>query len=150
MIDGGLRPTFHEMLKSGFDWQAIETGGTGKGIPDSNFCHRECGDRWIEFKATDGWVVDLSPEQIGWHKKRARYGGKTFIAVRRHHGGGPRKGHPVDQLWLYHGAAAELLKRDGIRGSEDKPYFIGVWHGGKARWAWDEIARALITAPQGR
>lgn len=144
MIDGGLRPTFHNNLKAGFHWQAIETGGTGLGIPDSNFSHPRCGDRWVEFKATSGWTIDLSPAQIGWHRRRARYGGKTFVAVRRHHDGGPRKGHAVDELWLYRGAAAALLKERGIRGSEDMPYFIGVWAGGESRWAWQEISAALI------
>jgi hypothetical protein len=144
MIDGGLRKEFHERLATGFHWQAIETGGTGKGIPDSNFCSVGGGDRWIEFKKTEGWAVDLGPEQIGWHRARARYGGRTYVAVRRRHTGGPRKGAPVDELWLAHGGAAAQLKAEGLKELEDKPYFVGRWHGGPSAWDWDAIAKALV------
>jgi len=112
MIDGGLRKLFHSKLR-GFHWQTIESGLTGRGVPDSNFCGNGI-EGWVEFKKTAVWAVGLRPEQIGWHLKRARAGGRTFIAVRRIHEGGPRKGPPVDQLWIFPGRMAEELATTGI------------------------------------
>lgn len=129
---------FHTNLKAGFHWQAIETGGTGKGIPDSNFC---CGglDRWVEFKLTDAWAVGLTPEQVGWHSERAARGGVSFIAVRRYHEGGPRKGAGVDELWMYPGKSARVVRADGLRVQP-----IVCMEGGPAKWDWDRVRRILL------
>lgn len=137
--DGGLRPLFHSRLKSGFHWQAIETGGTGRGIPDSNFC---CGgvERWVEFKVTDAWAVGLSPEQVAWHTERQARGGVTFVAVRRKHDGGVRKGSAVDELWLYSGRDARRVRADGLRVAP-----IAVFEGGPGVWDWERIRRILLS-----
>lgn len=147
MIDGGLRGTFREKLREGIHWQSIETGGTGKGIPDSNFCARWAGrgiEGWIEYKWTEAWAVGLEPEQVGWLKKRVMFGGRALVAVRRCHEGGPRKGAPQDELWLYSGLASGLLRREGL--SPDHPGFLGWWEGGKSKWDWDQIRYLLLHA----
>jgi hypothetical protein len=138
-IDGGLRKLFHTKLREGFHWQAIETGGTGKGIPDSNFC---CDgiDRWVEFKYTDAFAVGLEVEQIGWHLERAARGGVTFVAVRRVHEGGVRKGDPVDELYLYQGRDVRVIKSEGLR---HQPLYLG--RGGPAAWDWQRVRRILTT-----
>jgi hypothetical protein len=137
--DGGLRPLFKEHLPH-FDWQSIETGGTGKGVPDSNFCHLGA-EGWIEFKQTEAYAVTLKPEQVGWHDRRARHGGYTFIAVRRWHDGGPRKGVAVDELWLLSGAAAAVAKSQGLR--REARYILGIWEGGPSRWGWETISKIM-------
>lgn len=86
-------------------WQRIETGGTGLGIPDLNYC---CDgvEGWIELKSVaSGWQVGLRPEQVAWLARRERAGGRTFVAVRR-----------IESIYLYRGTAAAELKVDGLRG----------------------------------
>lgn len=112
MIDGGLRKIFRTKLRQ-FHWQAIETGGTGLGIPDSNYCVDGL-EGWVEYKKTHGFAIGLRPEQVGWHMKRARAGGLTTIAVRRQTEAGPRKGPAVDQLFMFPGAWADRLDDEGI------------------------------------
>ena len=149
VIDGDLRKIFRNKLKKGFHWQSIETGGTGLGIPDSNFCtlpaewDRVAGagrEGWVEFKQTDGWAVTLSTEQVGWHKTRAMYGGVTFIAIRRWHDGGPRKGDAVDELWIYRGMYAGELKDSGLRCGVP---CLGIYEGGPSGWCWRAVGDVL-------
>lgn len=137
-VDDGLRSLFRRHLPQ-VDWQSIESGGVNRGIPDSNFCHRGC-EGWVEFKSTKGYVVDLRPEQIGWIARRVRSGGRVWIAVRRRHDGGPRRGEPVDELYLVHGCYAKKAKLDGLRGLPSRMY-----GGGPARWDWEHVL-ATITA----
>jgi len=61
-------------------WQRIETGGTGRGIPDVFGIHQGvcC---WIELKIARGNKVKLTPEQVAWLIKFARMGARTFILV---------------------------------------------------------------------
>lgn len=139
MIDGGLRKLFHLHLRH-FDWQAIETGGVGKGIPDSNYCCKGI-EGWVEFKRTETWVVGLSPQQIGWHMRRSRAGGRTFIAVRRKYAGGPRKGIPVDQLLLYPGALAQTLMAGGF---DQGGHALCFCQKGPAKWDWGQIEDILM------
>lgn len=129
MIDGKLRQIFREELPQ-FHWQSIESGMTGAGIPDSNFCCRGV-EGWVEFKRTEGWAVNLSPFQVGWHLRRGRAGGRTFVAVRR----------KKTQLWLVRGSLARTLAEKGLR---DFP--APSWDGGRAGWPWPEVAR-LLTGP---
>lgn len=110
--DGGLRPLFKQNAP-GF-WQAIETGGTGKGIPDSHFVI-EGVSGWMEFKQTETVKVGLRPEQVAWINKYHRNGGNVFIGVRYKHDGGPRKGPAVDEFWLYSGADVLSVARAGLR-----------------------------------
>lgn len=146
MIDGGLRSTFHDKLRRGIHWQAIETGGTGKGIPDSNFCGADVGEGWVEMKLTDAWSVGLEAEQVAWLKKRILVGGRTFVAVRRQHDGGPRKGSPVDELWLCSGIWAGELKSGGLKHPD--VIWLGVWSGGPARWDWDAVRELLASSQE--
>jgi len=115
-IDGGLRSLFRTRLKKGIHWQSIETGGTGLGIPDANFKIKgSYTEGWIEYKQTDGWTVGLSAEQVGWHLRRRSVGGRTLVATRRWHDGGPRKGPAVDELWIHMGSFAAELAESGLR-----------------------------------
>lgn len=140
MIDGGLRKEFHTHLRQ-FHWQAIESGLTGGGIPDSNYCV-DGKEGWVEYKLTNTYPRlsrKLEPDQIGWHLRRARAGGRTFIAVRYRHDGGPRLGHSVDILYLYLGSAAHSLAVSGLAIAP-----IGRWEGGPSRWNWEKIGRFLL------
>lgn len=143
-IDGGLRTLFHKNLKQ-FHWQAIETGGVGMGVPDSNACAPPGIEFWVEFKTTDRWSVVLRPEQVGWLLRRSRAGGHTFIATRRAHSGGPRRGAATDELWLHGGHHAAALKAGGLKGAQP----LAMWSGGPGAWPWDAVA-ALLTAPAPR
>jgi hypothetical protein len=152
-MDDGLRPLFRERIQA--HWQSIETGGTGRGVPDSNVCLPSAGERWIEFKATAGWAVTLRPEQIGWLVTRERHGGVTFVAVRRRCDAGPRRGGAVDELHLYRGFAARELKVHGLQHSslivphEARVILArahrGLWQGGPSRWPLPEIRDILAT-----
>lgn len=140
MIDGGLRGIFHDRLRVGIHWQAIETGEVVMGVPDSNFC---CDgvEGWVEYKQTDAWAVGIRPEQGAWLSTRHMRGGRTFVAVRRWHDGGPRKGAAVDELWLCSGQYARTLRHEGLQ--SNSVVWLGVWSGGPARWDWDAVRRHL-------
>lgn len=139
-IDGGLRDLFRTKLRQGFHWQAVETGGTGLGIPDSNFCC-DFTEGWIEYKQTEGWSVGLRPEQIGWIHRRWRAGGKVWVATRRWHDGGPRRGDPVDQLWITPGGVVRELGSGGLRAVEEDST---VLEGGPSRWDWERVRGLLL------
>ncbi len=137
--DGGLRSLFRERLRVGFHWQSIETGAMGPGTPDSNFCSSGV-ERWIEYKQTSGWTPSFRTEQPGWHVRRHLAGGVTFIATRRWHDGGPRKGDAADELWIHRGMWVRELKTGGLGNAPS----LGAWAGGPAQWDWDEIRRILV------
>lgn len=141
MIDGGLRKLFHTNMPR-FHWQAIETGLTGRGIPDSNYCYTGT-EGWVEFKQTKGWAVTLAPEQVAWHLRRRRSGGMTYVAVRRHRHAGVRA-PACDELWLFNGMHARELKAQGIV----EPLATGVWYGGPGNWDWDSVAAILAPGPR--
>lgn len=128
MIDGGLRKIFRERLVD-FHWVSVESGSTGFGIPDINYCCAGA-EGWIECKATSGWAVSIQPGQVAWHLRRARHGGRTFIAVRR----------KQTQLWLIRGRDVEVLLGSGLRGCHGPS-----WEGGPGAWDWASI-RALLTS----
>jgi hypothetical protein len=130
--DGDLRAIFRRNLP-GFDLQAIETGGTGRGTPDDNYCHKGC-EGWLEHKKVSGWAVPLRPEQIGWALRRIRHGGRVWICVRR----------KDDELWMVWGRWAAELKAHGLRGLQMTPLDdLWMWNGGPARWDWTRIAQLL-------
>lgn len=151
-VDDGMRPLFRKHIPH-FHWQSIETGGTGQGIPDSNFCAPPLTplgpgfEGWIEYKATEHWSVDLLPEQIGWLMRRARTGGRVWIAVRRRHDGGPRLGPPVDELYVFPGALAKVAKAGGGLRAPDVQRATRRWQGGPLRWDWRAVAALLRTRP---
>jgi hypothetical protein len=141
-IDGGLRVIFRRHLPE-FFWTSIETGGTGRGIPDSHYIANGVAG-WVEYKQTDGWTVGLSEFQAAWLHRYARHGGRAWIAVRRVHGGGPRLGDSVDQLWLIPGAWALVARAEGLRSSHSGLVQAGAhWGGGPAKWSWEAVSRYL-------
>lgn len=133
--DGGLRTLFHNNLKRGMHWTVMENGVFSPGVPDSNFACRGV-EGWVEHKMTDGWAVTLRPAQVGWLLRRARAGGRVFVAVRRAGG----------ELWLCRGSAADKLKASGLRGNPKA--VLGVWSGGPAGWDWEEVRELLLRAPK--
>jgi hypothetical protein len=137
MSDGGLRQLFAKHLPE-VHWQGIETGGTGRGIPDLNGCVGGV-EFWIECKLTGAWAVTFEIGQVAWLERRARAGGRTFVAVRRHAPSGPRRGAAIDALYLYPGVAARTLSEKGMAGAPA----LGMWPGGPARWDWDRVSLYL-------
>lgn len=136
MIDGGLRKIFQARLPL-FHWQAIETGQTGRGIPDINYC---CNGKegWIEFKQTQGRKVSMRPEQVAWIDRRIRAGGRAFIIVRHKTTEGPRKGPAYDDLYIYEGGYVRQLMAIGL-----ESYPLKFYENGPAKWPWDEISLVL-------
>jgi len=141
MIDGGLRKLFRKHLPR-FDWTTIESGLTGQGIPDSNFCF-DGVEGWIEFKKTTAWAVEMRKEQVAWLERRNRARGRTFIAVRRYRRKGPRT-VACDELWLFPGTAARALFKNGLMDNQNPP--LGVLNGGPAKWDWHFVSKALLFA----
>ena len=145
--DGGLRQLVRKNIPD-LHWQSVETGGTGRGIPDDNFCGDSI-EGWAEHKVTATMAVDLRPEQVGWIERRRRAGGRVFIFVRRTHAGGVRKGPPVDDLWLFPGDAARALLQRGLPhypglDDGDRPTLIWATNG-PAAWPWAKIRNILLT-----
>jgi hypothetical protein len=138
--DGGLRKLFQTKFSEAH-WQSVETSGVGRGVPDSNYCFPVGIEGWVEFKQTGTDNAGLRPEQVGWISRRARRGGRVFVAIRQKHGGGPRKGVPADGLWLFHGAWVEDLHEKGIFGTAINCSCF--YEGGPAKWDWDAVRRVL-------
>jgi hypothetical protein len=140
IMDGNLRSIFRDKLKEGFHWQSVETGLTGPGTPDANFGARGV-ERWIEMKQTSGFKPHIRREQISWHLHRTAVDGVTFVAIRRWHNGGPRKGPPIDELWLCHGHYLATISKYNMTHTEIE--WLGVWVGGPNHWDWNRIADIL-------
>lgn len=132
MSDGGLRQIFQRYMPT-VHWQAIETGGTGRGIPDLNGCV-DGREFWVELKATDGWRVAIRPEQVAWIERRTRAGGNVTLAVRQ-------RGAARDALWILDAQSPRRLI-NGERLSAIDP--LGCWQGGPAMWNWPAI-QSLLT-----
>ena len=98
-------------LPYGCDFQRIETGSTGRGIPDVNLCYGG-KEIWVELKIVNGRKIDLSPEQVSWAHRRWRAGGTSYIMA-RYMTDGPRVGKN-DRIILWEGKFAPLVKADGI------------------------------------
>lgn len=150
-IDGGLRPIFRDKLRVGFDWTSVETGGTGRGVPDSNFCAQLRNDfvgggefvgveGWVEYKQTTGWACTLRPEQIGWILRRTMHGGRVFVATRRRTDGGPRS-PAADELFIHQGSVVRELRDTGLLGVPS----LYRQDGGPSVWNWDEVRRILTS-----
>lgn len=133
MIDGQLRKLFKKHLPK-IHWVSIETGDTGMGVPDSNFCIDGI-EGWIEFKKTDKGIIDLKPEQIGWIIDRIRHGGRVKIAVRVHQFAG-------EYLIIFDGVRIEEMVGKSILVNLN--LVEGWWTGRPKDWNWDEIQRILL------
>jgi len=138
MIDGGLRGLFSKHLV-GWHCQAIETGGTGLGIPDLNYC-RSGVEGWIEMKQTEALAVDISPNQVAWAERRLRAGGRVFLAVRRTTTAGPRKGPATDALLLFPGAVMRAIHLGGIMAAEP----LLRCEGPPSKWDWQAVMGYLL------
>jgi hypothetical protein len=139
MSDGGLHKLFAQYVPDSH-WQRIETGGIARGVPDLNGC-RSGVEVWIENKLTTGWTVKVRPAQVGWLERRARAGGRCFVAVRQT---SPGTSLRRDDLWLLSPWAARPLI-DGARLSDLDPAHVhGHWGRPPARWDWSEISLILF------
>lgn len=146
-IDGGLKQLLRKHIPT-FDWQGIETGGTGRGIPDMNYCHHGV-EGWIECKATDGWVVDLRPEQVAWMMRRHRAGGRVWILVRQR-GAARGDAKARDVLWLAPGSRAidcRTLPRLFPDDTTEQTPWVLRCERGPSSWNWDLITKLLTTIP---
>lgn len=119
-------------MPSSWDVQRIETGSTGRGIPDVNVCV-DGHEFWIELKVVQGRRVELSPEQVAWHYRRTRAGGRTWILA-RDKADGVWKGK-YDRLYLWSGDKAPEVFSKGI----EAPGAV-TW---AAPFAWEALLRAL-------
>lgn len=138
--DGGLRTLFRQKFPD-FMWQSIEVGTVGRGVPDSHYLAPGGLSGWVEFKATETYAAGLRPEQVAWLSRYGRLGGRACVAVRRRHGGGLRRGEPVDELYVFGAADAVRLDREGLLG----PTPLLVCRGGVRRWDWDLVRSALLS-----
>lgn len=128
--DGGLASIFQRHVPEAH-WQLVETAGTGRGVPDANYCLRGA-EGWIELKQVVGWrIPSLRPEQVAWAERRTRAGGRVFLAARK---GGA--------FWLWAGADARHVLDLGVR--EVPPLIHAA--GGPAGWPWVRIM-AVLAAP---
>lgn len=62
--------------------QRIETGLTGKGVPDVNYCQKG-KEIWIELKSIQGNKSQLSPFQIAWLHNRTKAGGNCYVLIKK-------------------------------------------------------------------
>ncbi len=136
--DLGLRPLFHARLKAECQWSAVETGRVTPGVPDSEYCFDRGVQGWVEFKRASGWRVPTltaNALQIGWIARRARYGGRVWVAVRRVSG-------IADELYLVNGLYVRELAAGGLLAVERV-----CWDGGPDAWDWVEIRGVLASKP---
>ena len=119
--------------------QRIELGAVGPGVPDVNYCIGGM-EGWLELKATENWSVPFRPGQPGWIARRVRAGGRVFILTRRRHGGGPRKGEPVDELWIHKGKEVLAVNSGDLRSAETALWLAG----GPRNWDWAAVQQVLV------
>jgi hypothetical protein len=119
------------------DWARVETWAVGPGMPDLNGCYLG-QDVWVECKATYGWMVSrVRIPQVAWLERRARAGGRCWVAVRQ-------RGSRRDSLWLLGPGAARLL-REKVRLDELPPTLVHqVWEGGPKAWPWEKVQDAMF------
>lgn len=136
-IDGGLWSLIHQHIAG--DFQRIELGAVGPGVPDINFCI-DGVEGWIELKTTDTYTVPFRLGQVAWAARRTRAGGRVLLLTRRIHGGGPRKGDPVDELWVHWGKDVLEVHNGGLLAATPLLYQVG----GPRLWSWHQVREALI------
>lgn len=129
--DGGLRPLLRRHLPR-VHWTTVESGALAPGTPDCEGCWGGTSF-WIECKATAAWAVRIRPEQVGWHLRRARAGGRSYFLTRRSTASG------ADELWLHRGSEAALLSAGGLRQADP----LLVSEGGPVGWDWERLLAQL-------
>lgn len=141
-MDGGLRALFRRHLPA-WHWNSIESGMTSSGIPDSEYCAPGGITGWCEYKGLiNGWKPEIRPAQVAWLSRRARMGGRAFIAVRRQQIAGPKRGPAADELWLLRASAAAALRAGGLK-ALGGPQVLGIWWGGVGKWDWGAVGQHL-------
>lgn len=135
-MDGGLRILFKQRMAHAH-WQSIETWGIASGVPDAEYCFPEGIQGWIEFKGTGTNSVVIRPAQIAWAERRARVGGRIWLAIRLKCPKGPKRS-AQDALFLYPGEDMREVLKNGLRIAPR-----GYWNGGVRNWDWDAIERML-------
>ena len=138
MIDGGLRRIFRENIPNAH-WSAIETGGTGRGVPDDNVCLNGV-ETWLEYKHTDGWAVRIRPEQVAWSERRTRAGGRVLLLTRRRCTPGPRR-PAADELWIHR---ASDIRHVSLLGLRDGPRPLYKGEDGPSAWLWPVIEEIVF------
>ena len=130
--DGGLRQMFRAHFRD-WQWTSIECGAVSPGTPDAEFCAPGGLSGWIEYKQTSGWKVKFQPLQIPWIHRRARLGGRVFVAVRRKR----------DYLYLIPGKDVLELEETGVKN------FTPISGEGARNWDWAEVEDTLkCTIPE--
>jgi hypothetical protein len=138
--DGGLTKLFMKHLGAEGHLQAIETGGTGRGIFDLNYVING-NEGWVEMKTTGTNSVGIWPEQIAWAERRGRAGGRVFLAVRKKHEGGVRLGAPIDHLILFNAKnSMRVISEQGMNMAT--PLYVSPANGPKS-WDWSEVRKIL-------
>lgn len=131
--DGDLRPLLRHYLPR-VHWTTVESGALAPGTPDIEGCFRG-QSFWVENKWAMHWKIKIRPEQIGWHLRRARAGGRSFILTRRTRW---ERGYE-DELWLHPGGSAAVLAEGGLKCADP----LHVSGGGPSNWDWDAVLRCL-------
>lgn len=140
MIDGGLWALLRSHMPHA-DWQRIETGGTGRGIPDVNGCLGGT-ETWLELKATAGWAVAIRPEQVAWAERRTRAGGRVLLVTRRRCTPGPRR-KGADEIWIHRATDIRYVSMLGLKaGNGPRP--ILMYEGGPQSWLWPAIEEVIF------
>ncbi len=139
-VDDGLRSIIMKHIKD-VHWTPIESSVTISGIADLHGLYNSI-DAWVETKRIYGYQIRTKPAQIGWHARRAREGGRCFIACRRRHLYKGTQTDGIDEMYLYSGADLEQLAEVGVRGNVP---CLGHWTGGPTYgWNWREIKTILF------
>jgi hypothetical protein len=138
--DGGLRAEFRKRF-AGWQWTSIETF-TVPGVPDSEFITPDGIQGWVEFKRTDAWKVTFEPFQPAWIDRRARYGGRVWVAVRRKTTAKKHAG--ADQLWMVPGRDVLRLSHEGLR---TFGFAYQTETQGPASWDWAWVEGLLRSPP---
>jgi hypothetical protein len=139
-MDGDLHKLFRQSIPAA-DWQRIESGAIGIGVPDLNGCLSSV-EVWIENKKTLSWKVhNIQPAQVAWIERRARKGGRVFIAVRQLT---TSEIKPRDILWLLSWRAPRFLIQGGSLASLPPKDVHVMSAGGPRKWDWQEVERVLF------
>ena len=87
----------------------IESGMTGRGIPDVHMTDRHLGDCWVELKVAKGNKVNITALQVDWLTRRAALGCRTRIMALTY---APSTARECLKIW--NGADAQRVAIDGL------------------------------------